>query len=87
MPRLGLRGDDFCCRADDGQRVFDLACVALSGAGQDGAAGAALEQRHAEEFLELLDLVADGGRRHAELRRALGEAAVPAGGLEGLQGL
>jgi hypothetical protein len=39
----------------------------------------ALKQWDAEEFLELLDLVADGGRRDAEFLGALGEAAMTRG--------
>jgi hypothetical protein len=67
--------------------MLDLARVGAAGAGQDRAAAMALEQRDAEELLEMLDLVADGGGRDAEFVGALGETAVAGRGLERQQGL
>ncbi len=54
--------------------------------GQHDLAGLAHEQGDAQAVLELADLVADRGRRHAELGRSLLEASAPSGRLEGTQG-
>ena len=72
---------------DDAHRMLDLARIGAARAGQDRAAGMALEQRHAQELLELLDLVADRRRRDAQFLGTLSEAAVPRGGFEGQQRL
>jgi hypothetical protein len=47
----------------------------------------ALKERDTEEILELLDLVADGGGRHAKLLGAVGKTAMPRGGFERQQSL
>ncbi|MNL35276.1 hypothetical protein D3C87_1572970 [compost metagenome] len=53
--------------------------------GDHQAARQALEQRHIEPALQQLDLVADGGLRHAQLDRCTGEAQMSRGCLEGPQ--
>ena len=65
--------------------MLDLVGVGAPRAGEDRTAGMALEQRDAQELLDLLDLVADGGRRDAQFLGSLGEAAVARCGLEGQQ--
>ena len=55
----------------------------LAGLGEAQRPGQTVEQRHLEQFLERLDLVANRGGRDVQLGRRLGEAEVLAGRLEG----
>jgi hypothetical protein len=59
--------------------------VALAGVGEDERAGLAGEEPGAQPVLQVLDLLADGGRRDAQLLGRLGEAGMPRRRLEGAQ--
>ena len=56
-------------------------------AGELHVAAGALEQADADLVLQLLDLMADGCRRHVQLLRGAGEAQVAGSGVKGLDGL
>lgn len=87
MPALRLRRDERRRARDDAEGLRDLPGIGLPRLGQDRASGMALEERHAEEVLELVDVVADRGGRDAELLRPETEIAVPGCPLEGEEGL
>ncbi|KTT89921.1 hypothetical protein NS44R_14935, partial [Mammaliicoccus sciuri] len=53
--------------------------------GEHQPARQAAEQARAEQILQLLDLMADRGLRHAQLHPRAGEAQQPRRGLEGAQ--
>ena len=67
---------DHCQRFGDvGQEMAARGC-------ERDAARPALEQLHAEPFLERVDAVADGARSQTKLVRGFGEAFVPGGGFK-----
>ncbi len=59
----------------------------LGRVGEQEALGGALEQRSPDIVLQVLDLLADGARRHRQFVGGAAEIHMPRGGLEGAQGV
>ena len=70
---------------DLGEDVLHLLQIGLAAAVDAHAAMAALEERHLEMLLQLVDAVGDGGRGDAKLLGGADEALVTGGGLEEAQ--
>ncbi len=65
----------------------ELAAIAAAGVGQLHAAAGAGEQFGAQPLLEIADMAADRGMGDKQFGCGIGEAFVPGGGFEGLQGV
>ena len=61
------------------ESTLDLSSIGAAGTCEHGASRMTLEQRHAKEVFELLNVVADGGRSDTQLFGPPREASVTRG--------
>lgn len=84
---LELGSDDVRGAGNGLKGGFNLLRVHATGVREDRTSSVTLKQPHAQELLQLLDMVADSGWCDPKLLAGLREASVLRGGAEGKQGL